>query len=164
MNACMTNAPPERRNHKRSAAPPHRSCGACRSRISRDARFCASSSNAAATREEAPRPPPPPPPGRTPVVCMMQTKKTWASFPFFPRASFQAPPSFFLSSSFFFLSFFFLSFFLLFFLKYSSAYGLLVELGPLPALPGLPRRLTPRDPCLPPPRPPVSFSDVGWVT
>ena len=112
MNACMTNAPPERRNHKRSAAPPHRSCGACRSRISRDARFCASSSNAAATREEAPRPTPPPPPGRTPVVCMMQTKKMWALFPSFPRASFQAPLSFFLSSS----------FFLLFFLKYSSAH------------------------------------------
>ena len=76
MNACMTNAPPERRNHKRSAAPPHRSCGACRSRISRDARFCASSSNAAATREEAPRPAPPPPPGRTPVVCMTQGPRT----------------------------------------------------------------------------------------
>ena len=99
-------------NHKRSAAPPHRSCGACRSRISRDARFCASSSNAAATREEAPRPAPPPPPGRTPVVCMMQTKKTWAPFPSFPRASFQAPPSF-LSSSFFLSSLLFKNIFLL---------------------------------------------------
>ena len=110
MNACMTNAPPERRNHTRSAALPHRSCGACRSRTSRDARFCASSSNAASTREEAPRPPPPPPPGRTPVVCMMQTKKTWASFPSFPRA---------VSSASFFLSSFLL---LLFFLKYISAH------------------------------------------
>ena len=78
MNACMTNAPPERRNHTRSAAPPHRSCGACRSRISRDARFCASSSNAAATREEAPRPAPP---TRTPVASCK--KSAGIHVPFF---------------------------------------------------------------------------------
>ena len=83
----VMNAPPERRNHTRSAAPPHRCCGACRSRISRDARFCASSSNAAATREEAPRPAPPP--ARTPVAWMMQTKKTWAPFPSSPALRFK---------------------------------------------------------------------------
>ena len=99
----VMNAPPERRNHTRSAAPPHRCCGACRSRISRDARFCASSSNAAATREEAPRPPPPPP-GRRPVACMMQTQKTWASFPSSPALRFKLLlPSFLPLLFFFFL-------------------------------------------------------------
>ena len=87
MNTRMVNAPPERRNHTRSAAPPHRCCGASRSRISQDARFCASSSNAAATREEAPRPAPPP--ARTPVACMMQAKKTWAPFPSSPALRFK---------------------------------------------------------------------------
>ena len=91
----VMNAPPERRNHTRSAAPPHRCCGACRSRIFRDARFCAPSSNAAAMREEAPRPAPPPP-ARTPVACMMQTKKTWAPFPSPPALRFKLLlPSFF---------------------------------------------------------------------
>ena len=97
----VMNAPPERRNHTRSAAPPHRCCGACRSRISRDARSCASSSNAAATREEAPRPAPPP--ARTPVACMMQAKKTWAPFPSSPALRFKLLLPSFLPLLFFFL-------------------------------------------------------------
>ena len=54
---------------------------------------------------------------RQDASCMHNAnQKTWASFPSFPRASFQAPPPFFLS--------FFLSFFLLlFFIKYSLAHG-----------------------------------------